>query len=32
VKRSDFNSLKIGTSVTYEVEKGETATIAQVDD
>ncbi len=32
VKRSDFNALRIGNTVTYEVEKGKTLTIARVND
>ena len=32
VKRGDFNSLKIGNSVIFEVEKGKTATIARLVD
>ena len=32
VKRSDFNALRIGNSVTYEVEKGKPLTIARVND
>jgi len=32
VKRSDFNALRIGNSITYEVEKDKPLTIAQVND